>query len=52
MIERSFRVDESVYEMLKEISDVEHVTVSFLVRLAISKFIDAYMGDISIIDAD
>ena len=43
MIERSFRFDENTYMQLKEIADVECVTVSQLVRLAVDRLLRQYI---------
>lgn len=48
MIERSFRIDESMYEQLKEISERENLPVSYLVRVAISQFLGAYSDSIDL----
>ena len=52
MIERSFRLEESVYEQLKEISDAESLPISYLVRVAISRFIASYNETVKIIEVD
>lgn len=49
MIERSFRIDEAMYEQLKEISERENLPVSYLVRVAISQFLDAYSDSIDLV---
>ena len=46
MIERSFRIDEVMYEQLKEISDRENLPVSYLVRVAI---LNAYSDSIDLV---
>ena len=48
MIERSFRIDEAMYEQLKEISERENLPVSYLVRVAISQFLNAYSDSIDL----
>jgi antitoxin component of RelBE/YafQ-DinJ toxin-antitoxin module len=52
MIERSFRIDESVYEQLKEISDTENLPISYLVRIAISQFINGYLNSVSLLEVE
>lgn len=52
MIERSFRIDESVYEQLKEIGETENLPVSYLVRIAIAQFINAYLGSVSLMEVE
>lgn len=52
MIERSFRIDESVYEQLKEISDTENLPISYLVRIAISQFINGYLDSVSLLEVE
>ena len=52
MIERSFRIDESVYEQLKEISDIENLPISYLVRIAISQFINGYLNSVSLLEVE
>ena len=52
MIERSFRMDESVYEQLKEISDPENLPISYLVRIAISQFINGYLNSVSLLEVE
>ena len=52
MIERSFRIDESVYEQLKEISDTENLPISYLVRIAISQFINGYLNSGSLLEVE
>lgn len=49
MIERSFRIDEAMYEQLKEISERENLPVSYLVRVAISQFLNAYFDSIDLV---
>lgn len=49
MIERSFRIDESMYEQLKEIGDRENIPISYLVRVAISQFLNAYSDSIDLV---
>ena len=49
MIERSFRIDESMYEQLKEISERENLPVSYLVRVAIAQFLNAYSDSIDLV---
>lgn len=48
MIERSFRIDEVMYEQLKEISERENLPVSYLVRVAISQFLNGYFDSIDL----
>lgn len=50
MIERSFRLEEDVYDQLKEISETENLPVSYLVRLAMAQFLNAYYGSTAVID--
>ena len=50
MVERSFRIDESMYEQLKEISDVECLPISYLVRVAISQFLNSYFSGMRIME--
>lgn len=52
MIERSFRIDESVYEQLKEIGDTENLPVSYLVRIAIAQFINGYLNSVSLLEVE
>lgn len=52
MIERSFRIDESVYQQLKEISDTENLPISYLVRIAISQFINGYLNSVSLLEVE
>lgn len=52
MIERSFRIEESAYEQLKEIGDAENLPVSYLVRIAIARLIDWYDGSVSFIEIE
>lgn len=42
MLERSFRLSETDYERLKEISAIEDVSVSQLIRMALKRFIAEY----------
>lgn len=49
MIERSFRIDEVMYEQLREISERENLPVSYLVRVAISQFLNAYSDSIDLV---
>lgn len=49
MIERSFRIDEVMYEQLKEISEQENLPVSYLVRVAISQFLNVYSDSIDLV---
>ena len=49
MIERSFRIDESMYEQLKEIGEGENLPISYLVRVAISQFLNAYSDSIDLV---
>lgn len=46
MIERSFRIEEEVYLQLKDISEREQLPISYLLRLAIKRFLDSYYGNI------
>lgn len=50
MVERSFRIDESVYDQLKEIGEAENLPVSYLVRIAIARFIESYFESVSLIE--
>lgn len=50
MIERSFRLEDSMYEQLKEISDAESLPISYLVRVAISRFLASYNETVKIIE--
>lgn len=50
MIERSFRLEDSMYEQLKEISDAESLPISYLVRVAISRFLASYNENVRIIE--
>lgn len=52
MIERSFRIDESMYEQLKEISETENLPISYLVRIAISHFINGYLNSVSLLEVE
>ena len=52
MIERSFRIDESAYEQLKEIGETENLPVSYLVRIAIAQFINGYLGSVSLLEVE
>lgn len=52
MIERSFRIDESVYQQLKEISGTENLPISYLVRIAISQFINGYLNSVSLLEVE
>ena len=52
MIERSFRIDESVYEQLKEIGDTENLPISYLVRIAIAQFINGYLNSVSLLEVE
>lgn len=52
MIERSFRIDESVYQQLKEISDTENLPISYLVRIAISQFVNGYLNSVSLLEVE
>lgn len=52
MIERSFRIDEGVYEQLKEIGETENLPVSYLVRIAIAQFINGYLGSVSLLEVE
>lgn len=52
MVERSFRIDEVVYEQLKEIGDAENLPVSYLVRIAISQFINGYLNSVSLLEVE
>ena len=49
MIERSFRIDEAMYGQLKEIGERESLPVSYLVRVAISQFLNAYSDSIDLV---
>lgn len=49
MIERSFRIDEDMYEKLMEISKREKLPVSYLVRVAISRFLKAYFDSVDVL---
>lgn len=50
MIERSFRIDEGVYEQLKEIGETENLPISYLVRIAIAQFINGYQSAVSLME--
>lgn len=49
MIERSFRIDESMYEQLKEIGERENLPISYLVRIAISQFLNGYFNSFDLV---
>lgn len=50
MIERSYRLEESVYEELKEIAQHENVTVAQLVRMAVSRFLKEYTESVDLME--
>lgn len=50
MIERSFRVEEGMYEQLKEIGESEGLPVSYLLRVALARFLDEYGDGVPLIE--
>lgn len=52
MIERSFRIEEEVYLQLKDISEREQLPISYLLRLAIKRFLNTYYGKIVEIESE
>lgn len=49
MVERSFRIEESMYEQLREIAERENLPISYIVRVALAQFVDAYTGSVDLV---
>lgn len=50
MIERSIRLEEAMYEELKDIADAENLPVSYLVRVALARLVDDYADGVKFVE--
>lgn len=48
MVERTVRFNPDMYETLREVADAENVSVSMLVRIAISRFLRDYIDGVPV----
>lgn len=44
MVERSYRFDDETYDLMCEVAQMNEITVSSLVRLAVKRFLEDYNG--------
>lgn len=50
MIERSFRFEDDLYEVMKEIADAEGITVSQLLRMCVKRFVREYYESVDFME--
>ena len=50
MIERSIRLEEALYEELKDIANAENLPVSYLIRVALARLVDDYADGIKFVE--
>lgn len=50
MVERSFRFEDELYEIMKEVAEAEGITVSHLVRMCVKRFVREYYESADIVE--